>query len=117
MSNQCVFALISGTEYIIRRYTSSARYKTDIFPADEVVLEASRKIVPKHFTSTVDNPQELGQTRLGFIAEEIHEAGLTHAVAYNADGQPESIDSVALIAALWHRVNDLESRLKALETE
>jgi hypothetical protein len=117
LSNQCVFALISGTEYIIRRYTSSARYKTDIFPADEVVLEASRKIVPKHFTSTVDNPQELGQTRLGFIAEEIHEAGLTHAVAYNADGQPESIDSVALIAALWHRVNDLESRLKALETE
>jgi hypothetical protein len=116
-SNECVFVFIGGAEYQIRRFTSSARYKTDIFPADEVVLEASRRIVPKHFTSTVDNPQELGQTRLGFIAEEIHEAGLTHAVAYNAEGQPESIDSVALIAALWHRVNDLESRLKALETE
>jgi hypothetical protein len=116
-SNECVFVLISGAEYVIRRFTSSSRYKTDIVPADEVVLEASRRIVPKHFTSTVDNPQELGQTRLGFIAEEIHEAGLTHAVAYNAEGQPESIDSVALIAALWHRVNDLESRLKALETE
>jgi len=117
LSNQCVFALISGTEYIIRRYTSSARYKTNIVPADAAVLEAARKIVPKHFESTVDNPEELGQTRLGFIAEEIHEAGLTHAVAYNADGQPESIDSVALIAALWHRVNDLEERLKALEAE
>jgi len=116
-SNECVFVLLSGAEYVIRRFTSSSRYKTDIVPADEVVLEASRRIVPKHFTSTVDNPQELGQTRLGFIAEEIHEAGLTHAVAYNAEGQPESIDSVALIAALWHRVNDLESRLKALETE
>jgi len=116
-SNECVFVLISGAEYVIRRFTSSSRYKTDIVPADEVVLEASRRIVPKHFTSTVDNPQELGQTRLGFIAEEIHEAGLTHAVAYNAEGQPESIDSVALIAALWHRVNDLESRLKVLETE
>jgi hypothetical protein len=42
---------------------------------------------------------------------------LTHAVGYNAEGQPESIDSVALIAALWHRVNDLEERLKTLETE
>jgi len=116
-ANECVFVTIGGSEYQIRRFTSSARYKTDIFPADEVVLEASRRIVPKHFTSTVDNPEELGQTRLGFIAEEIHEAGLTHAVAYNAEGQPESIDSVALIAALWHRVNDLESRLKVLETE
>jgi hypothetical protein len=117
LSNQCVFALISGTEYIIRRYTSSARYKTNIVPADAVVLEAAKKISPKHFESTVDNPQELGKTRLGFIAEEIHDAGLTHAVAYNAEGQPESIDSVALIAALWHRVNDLEERLKTLETE
>jgi len=117
LTNQCVFVSIGGSEYQIRRYTSSARYKTNIVPADAVVLEAAKRISPKHFESTVDNPEELGQTRLGFIAEEIHEAGLTHAVAYNAEGQPESIDSVALIAALWHRVNDLESRLKALETE
>ncbi len=116
-TNECVFVLLSGTEYQIRRYTSSSRYKTNIVPADAAVLEAARKIVPKHFESTIDNPEELGQTRLGFIAEEIHDAGLTHAIAYNADGQPESIDSVALIAALWHRVNDLEERLKALEAE
>ena len=116
-TNECVFVLLSGAEYQIRRFTSSSRYKTNIVPADAVVLEAAKKISPKHFESTIDNPQELGQTRLGFIAEEIHEAGLTHAVAYNSDGQPESIDSVALIAALWHRVNDLETRLAALEAE
>jgi hypothetical protein len=117
VTNGCVFVLLSGTEYQIRRFTSSSRYKTNIVPADEVVLEAARKISPKHFESTIDNPEELGQTRLGFIAEEIHDAGLTHAVGYNAEGQPDSIDSVALIAALWHRVNDLEERLKTLETE
>jgi len=116
-SNAAQFVLQSGTTYRLQRYTSSSRYKTNIVPADEVVLEAAKRISPKHFESTIDSPQELGQTHLGFIAEEIHEAGLTHAVAYNAEGQPESIDSVALIAALWHRVNDLESRLKALETE
>lgn len=116
-TNQCIFVSIGGTEYQIRRYTSSSRYKTNITPADNIVLEAARRISPKHFESTIANPEELGQTRLGFIAEEIHDAGLTHAVAYNADGQPESIDSVALIAALWHRVNDLEERLKALEAE
>jgi len=116
-TNECIFVLLSGAEYQIRRKTSSARYKTNIVPADEAVLEAARKILPKHFQSTINLPEELGQTRLGFIAEEIHEAGLTHAVSYDTDGQPESIDSVALIAALWHRVNDLEERLKALEGE
>ena len=116
-TNDCIFVLVGGSEYVIRRYTSSSRYKTNIVPADAVVLEAAKRISPKHFESTIDNPQELGQTRLGFIAEEIHEAGLTHAVGYNANGQPESIDSVALIAALWHRVNDLETRLAALEAE
>lgn len=116
-TNECVFVLLSGAEYQIRRYTSSSRYKTNIVPADAAVLTAAKQIVPKHFESTIDNPEELGQTRLGFIAEEIHEAGLTHAVAYDAEGRPESIDSVALIAALWHRVNDLETRLAALEAE
>lgn len=116
-TNTCQFVLLSGTEYQIRRNTSSARYKTNIVPADDAVLVAARQIVPKHFESTIDNPEELGKTRLGFIAEEIHDAGLTHAVGYNTDGQPETLDHVALIAALWHRVNDLEERLAALEAE
>jgi hypothetical protein len=116
-TNTCQFVLLSGTEYQIRRNTSSARYKTNIVPADEIVLNAARQITPKHFESTIDNAEELGKTRLGFIAEEIHNAGLTHAVGYNEDGQPDTIDHIALIAALWHRVNDLESRLAALEAE
>jgi hypothetical protein len=116
-SNEAIWVLLSGTEYALRRFTSSSRYKTNVVPADSIVLEAAKKISPKHFESLIDNPEELGKTRLGFIAEEIHDAGLTHAVGYNAEGEPESIDSVALIAALWHRVNDLEERLKTLETE
>lgn len=116
-TNTCQFVLLSGTEYQIRRNTSSARYKTNIVPADEIVLEAAKKITPKHFESTIDTPEELGQTRLGFIAEEIHDAGLTHAVGYDSDGLPSTLDHIALIAALWHRVNDLEERLKALEAE
>lgn len=116
-SNEAIWVNIGGTEYALRRFTSSSRYKTNVVPADSIVLESAKKISPKHFESLIDNPEELGKTRLGFIAEEIHEAGLTHAIGYNAEGQPESIDSVALIAALWHRVNDLEERLKALEAE
>jgi hypothetical protein len=114
-SSAGIWVLVSGTNYQLRRNSSSARYKTNIVDADEVVLDAARKVKPRHYESTIED--ENGATRLGFIAEEIHEAGLTHAVGYDAEGKPETIDPVALIAALWHRVSDLEDRLKALEAE
>jgi hypothetical protein len=112
-SSQAIFWNLGSSLYELRRNSSSARYKTNIVDADEVVLEAARKIKPRHYESTIES--EAGATRLGFIAEEIHEAGLTHAVGYDEEGKPETIDPTALIAALWHRVNDLESRLRELE--
>ena len=114
-SSAGIWVLVSGTNYQLRRNSSSARYKTNIVDADEVVLEAARKVKPRHYDSTIED--EAGATRLGFIAEEIHDAGLTHAVGYDAENKPETIDPTALIAALWHRVNDLEDRLKALEAK
>jgi hypothetical protein len=78
-----------------------------------VVLEAARRIRPRHYRSTIAD--EDGATRLGFIAEEVEAAGLTHAVGYDADGRPESLDTTALIAALYARVDHLERRLAALE--
>jgi hypothetical protein len=113
-ANAAIWVLSSGTAYTLRRNSSSARYKTNIVDADEAVLEAARKIKPRHYESTIED--EAGVTRLGFIAEEVLAAGLSHAVDYNAEGQVETIDSTALIAALYARVNDLEERLKALES-
>jgi hypothetical protein len=103
-----------GEPYGLRRNSSSRRYKTNIVDADSVVLESARRIMPRHYQSTIED--EAGATRLGFIAEEIHDAGLTHAVGYDQDGKPETIDSVALIAALWHRVGDIEQRLAEIES-
>jgi glutamate synthase (NADPH/NADH) large chain len=51
---------------------------------------------------------------MSFIAEEVHNAGLTHAVGYDAEGRPESLDATALIAALWHRVDDIAFHLRPL---
>jgi hypothetical protein len=113
-ANAAIWVLSSGTAYTLRRNSSSARYKTNIVDADEAVLVAARKIKPRHYESTI--PDEAGATRLGFIAEEVEAAGLTHAVGYDAEGRVETLDPVALIAALFARVNDLEDRLKALES-
>lgn len=112
-TNAAIWVLVSGTNYSLRRNSSSARYKTNIENADAAVLEAAKKVKPRHYQSTI--AEENGATRLGFIAEEIHEAGLTHAVGYDEQGRPETIDNTALIAALWHRVNELEARLAAIE--
>jgi hypothetical protein len=112
-ANAAIWVLSSGTSYTLRRNSSSARYKTKIVDADEAVLEAARRITARHYESTIAD--EAGATRLGFIAEEVHDAGLTHAVGYDAEGRPETLDPTALIAALWHRVADLEARLQKLE--
>lgn len=113
-TNAAIWVLLSGTNYALRRNTSSARYKTNIVDADEAVLEAARKIRPRHYESTIED--EAGTTRLGFIAEEVLEAGLSHAVGYDAEGRVETLDTTALIAALFVRINDLEQRLADLES-
>jgi hypothetical protein len=113
-SNNAVWVNNTGSNYTLRRFTSSQRYKTNIEDADDVVLEAAKKIKPRHFTSLLED--ENGATRLGFIAEEIEAAGLTHAVGYDFDGRVETIDTTALLAALYAHVNDLEERLAALES-
>ncbi len=112
-TNAAIWVLTAGTTYNLRRNTSSARYKTNIVDADNAVLEAAKKIQPRHYESTIED--EAGATRLGFIAEEVAAAGLTHAVGYDAEGRIDTIDPTALIAALYARVNDLERRLSELE--
>jgi hypothetical protein len=112
-SSAAIWVLSTGTTYSLRRNTSSARYKTNIVDADSAVLEAAKRVKPRHYTSTIED--EAGATRLGFIAEEVQAAGLTHAVGLDAEGRPETLDSTALIAALFVRIEDLENRLAALE--
>ena len=114
-TSAAIWVVSTGTNYQLRRNSSSARYKTNIIDTDASVLDAAKKIKPRHYDSTIED--ESGTTRLGFIAEEVHEAGLTHAVGYDSDGLPESIDATALVAALFARVNDLEERLKTLESK
>jgi Chaperone of endosialidase len=112
-TNAAIWVVNAGSDYTLKRNSSSQRYKTNIRDTDEAVLTAAKNIKPKHYESTIAD--EAGETRLGFIAEEVLAAGLSHAVGYDGEGRVETIDATALVAALYARVNDLETRLKALE--
>ena len=112
---------------LIRRNSSARKYKREIadYTRGLADLQALR---PVTFKSV--NPHDDDNSYAGFIAEEVHEAGLTEFVTYNSADQPDSLhyphmislavaaikDLAGQVAALQREVVNLESRVTALET-
>ena len=120
-TNSARWVLVSGSNYALRRDSSTRRVKTNIVPADDAVLLAAKNLRAVHYEALEKddegNTVPSGKHTLGLIAEEILEAGLGCAVTYDGEGLPDGYDERVIIAALLHRVNDLEARLAALEAE
>lgn len=118
-TNSARWVLISGSQYGLRRDSSTRRVKTNIVEADDAVLAAAKNLRAVHYEALEKdeegNTVPSGNHTLGLIAEEIVEAGLGCAVTYDGEGLPDGYDERVIIAALLHRINDLESRLSALE--
>ena len=111
-------ALFDG-EYALRRDSSTRRVKTNIVEADDAVLAAAKNLRAVHYEAlekdAEGNVVPSGKHTLGLIAEEIAEAGLGCAVTYDGEGLPDGYDERVIMAALLHRINDLEARLAELE--
>lgn len=96
---------------------SSLRVKEEVktisFPMDAIY-----DIEPKSFKFKVDI-EEFGIddaiTTVGFIAEEMHEAGLTQFVNYGENNLVEGISYTRYVVALQAAIRDLNNRLKQLE--
>ena len=67
----------SASYYAIRRSTSSQRYKDNIREYVGLGVSAIKQMIPKLWEDHNE-----GFTKLGFIAEDIHNIGLTNAVEY-----------------------------------
>jgi hypothetical protein len=118
-TNSARWVLISGNQYGLRRDSSTRRVKTNIVEADDAVLAAAKNLRAVHYEALEKDEEgntiPSGKHTLGLIAEEIVEAGLGCAVTYDGEGLPDGYDERVIIAALLHRVNDLEARLAELE--
>jgi hypothetical protein len=118
-TNSARWVFTSGSTYALRRDSSTRRVKTNIVEADSAVLVAAKNLRAFHYEAlekdSEGNIVPSGKHTLGLIAEEIAEAGLGCAVTYDGEGLPDGYDERVIIAALLHRLNDLEARLAELE--
>jgi hypothetical protein len=108
---------------LVGRATSSRRFKQNVENLSVDVLSVL-SVMPKKFKYTTDIEQygDNAPVAYGFIAEELHELGLTEFVDYDELGDPFSIEYskyvVALQAVVKHQASQIQSlsdRLDALE--
>jgi hypothetical protein len=119
-------ALWVNSSGILGYNLSSRRYKTN--ETDYVVpLETLEAVRPKWY-QLKEEVTDLGATkapvRVNFIAEDLHDAGLTEYVSYDDDGKPQTINEQLMVNVLWSfatqqqdLIRGLENRVKALEGE
>jgi hypothetical protein len=105
---------------------SSRRFKTAEYDY-EVPLELLDEVHPKRF-KYISDVDEMGldqaPERVNFIAEDLHDAGLTEYVSYDDEGLPQTINEQLMVNALWSfakqqqdLIRGLTDRVKALEGE
>lgn len=117
--------LFVGTNGNFARSTSSRRYKSDIQDIDYGLTALQlqpRTWVDKSEYEANGNSTDGLERIPGFIAEELHDLGLTELVQYNEDGQPDAVyydrmlvAVIPVIKSQQARIESLEARLTALE--
>ena len=105
-----------GTTGLLRRSTSSARYKKDITDATWGLADVL-KLKPKTFKSNATGEDADDKTYAGFIAEDVHDIGLTNFVEYNSDNQPDAIHYGNMVALMAKAIQEQQEKIETLETE
>jgi hypothetical protein len=97
---------------IMRRSTSSLRYKSDVVNATHGLADVL-KLRSVTYKGKNDGDRVFG----GLIAEEVHDAGLTEFVAYDKEGRPDAIHYGNMVALLVKAVQELTARVAELEAK
>lgn len=96
----------------LRRNTSALKYKRDVadYTRGLADLQNLRPVTFKSVNLDDDN------TYAGFIAEEVHDAGLTEFVFY-LDGQPDALHYPYMISLAVAAIKELSGQVTALKAE
>lgn len=96
---------------VLRKFTSSARYKDNIQPADDD-FHKILQVNPKSFTCKTTR-----QRGIGFIAEEFDQLGLSNLVIYDKDGRPDAIKYKVISVYLLEVIKDQVKSTEQLKAE
>lgn len=98
--------------------TSSRRYKENIALLEDDYLKILH-LEPKTYTRIGGEPD---RWEIGYIAEEVHELGLTRLVEYDLEGRPDGVNYEKMVLYLNEvikrqqgRIAELEKRIEQLE--
>ena len=101
-----------ATDGLIRRSTSSLRYKNTVTDATHGLAEL---LTLRSVTYKGNNE---GDTIFGgLIAEEVHNAGLTEFVQYNDDNEPDALAYGNMVSLCIKAIQELSTKVTALEAE
>lgn len=113
----------NGVNGRLRVVTSSRRYKQDVADAPDAV-DAILSVSGRTWRDRAEvakNPTTDARY-VGFIAEELHDAGLTDYIVYDDEGRPDAIEYDRLAVPLLElckrqqaQIDDLTTRLERLE--
>ena len=98
-----------GSNGLLRRSTSSARYKKDIIDATWGLADVL-KLKPKTFKSNATGEDADDKTYGGFIAEDVHDIGLTNFVEYNNSDQPDAIHYGNMVALMAKAIQEQQEK-------
>ena len=104
--------MVVNSDGAVQRSTSSIRYKTEILDATHGLSDVM-KLRPVTYKGKNDGERVFG----GFIAEEVHEIGLTEFVDYNEEGQPESLAYANMVSLLTKALQEAVAKISTLESE
>ena len=98
----------------LRRQSSSKRYKKDITDATWGLAEVL-KLKPVTYKSNRTDEDADDKTYAGFIAEDVHDIGLTEFVEYNTSNQPDALGYANMVALLTNAIKELAAKVTKLE--
>ena len=105
-------ANIRSSDGLVRRSTSSLRYKNSIKDATHGLAELM-KLRSVTYKGNNDGDIIFG----GLIAEEVHDAGLTEFVDYDTQDRPDSLKYTHMVALCVKAIQELSAKNDTLETQ
>ena len=100
---------IRSSDGLVRRSTSSRRYKNTITDATHGLTELLN-LRPVTYKGNNDGDRLFG----GLIAEEVHEAGLTEFVQYNSDDEPDALAYGHMVSLCIKAIQEQQTLIESL---